>query len=325
MKFTVASLPVRKVVIKIAASRFGIVVTGAMLFSVALFVSVAPPGQAKTESGMKSQLSAKSAPGTKSQLGTKTKPSTKKVSGSFTGAKVKVWRLVQRNAKGKSVMLVGDSCFKYIFVDQSVSWIAKAPNYNICIINTEKHIGQLRPFGFAVSRQDNSVEYGQSDRFTKKSQLFFSRPALKITYDVTSSDPLKEKVEMMYQTGSQRASSFSKVEQIYSDWFKISPQVQHVLNGMTRVSKSNGVMLEETHFYPGGRKHVVLTTESVSQCEVPVSEFDYPTNFKQASFKDINQEDEKARAMTGVFEDLLFDPATPSGNKTPPAKVPKNK
>lgn len=114
---------------------------------------------------------------------------------------------------------------------------------------------------------------------------------------------------MMYQSGSERSSSFSGGERLFSDWIKIAPQVQYVLNGLTRVSTTKGVMLEEIHLYPGGRRHRVLSTDSFTQCEVSASEFDYPTGFTESTIKDIMQEKEKAREMSGVFEELLFDPA----------------
>lgn len=233
--------------------------------------------------------------------------------------KVKIWKFVQRSTHGHSILLFNESAIKYIFADQHVSWTSAAPSWNVCIFNSKVNRGTLRTSDYCIVRQDNKFDYGRATVISRTKILFQNRPAIKVLYKVNSSDPLKEKVEMMYQTGSQRADSFTHVEQIFSDWIKISPQVQNVLNGLTKTAKVSGVMLEEIHVYPSGRRHKVLSTESYTQCDVPASEFDYPTGFKDSTIKNIMEESEKARDMTGVFEELLFDPA-PTKGKSPKGK-----
>ena len=293
MQVTVANSKVRVVVTDVAKRLSGQMFKGAMLIGVASFILCC-----FVLSPVCFEASAKVSHPTK---------------------KVKVWKFVQRSTHGRSILLFNESAIKYIFVDQHVAWNSAAPTWNVCIFNSSVNRGTMRPLAYCIARQDNKFDYGTATEVSRTKTFFQNRTAIKILYRVNSADPIKEKVEMMYQSGSQRADSFTHVEQIFSDWIKMSPQVQNVLNGLAKSAKVTGVMLEETHVYPSGRRHKVLSTESCIQCEVPTSEFAYPTGFKNSTIKDIMQENEKAREMSGVFEELLFDPA-PSKGKGPNGK-----
>lgn len=287
MQVTVANSKVRVVVTDVAKRLSGQMFKGAMLIGVASFIFCC-----FALSPVCFEASAKVSHPTK---------------------KVKVWKFVQRSTHGHSVLLFNESAVKYIFADQHVAWTSTAPSWNVCIFNSNVNRGMLRPLAYCIARQDNKFDYGTATEVSRTKTFFQNRTAVKVLYRVNSADPLKEKVEMMYQSGSQRADSFTHVEQIFSDWIKMSPQVQNVLNGLAKSAKVTGVMLEETHVYPSGRRHKVLSTESCIQCDVPASEFTYPTGFKNSSIKDIMEEKEKAREMSGVFEELLFDPAPSQG------------
>jgi hypothetical protein len=299
MQITVASLPVKVILMKMARPLLGKTFIGATLIGVAPFVSaLIENAECMHDISPVEWIPRAIARNSRSHA----LPSSPK-----NAKLLKVWKFVQRTTHGHTVVLVCDSAVRCNFNDQKVSWIASAPTWNVCIINTEKNLGSMRSLEYFKLRQDDQVESGTAKPSSTSKIQFLHQPAVKVTYDVTASDPIKEKTEMFYQTGSNRSSSFSKIEITFSNWFKISPQAQQVLNGIIRMSRGNGVILEEAHLYPGGRKELVLTTGSCTQCEVPVTEFAYPTGFKPSTMRDIMQEKQKAQEMSGVLQDLFID------------------
>lgn len=221
--------------------------------------------------------------------------------------KVRVWKLVQRTNDGHVVVLLSDSAVKYMMDDQNVYWLSAAPKWDVCIYNYKENLGTLRPLIYCIKRSDDIADYGKLHAVSKSPMKFLAHPALKVDYDVSAADPLKEKVEMFYQTGSERSSTFSKLEKIFSTWIPVPTNAQHVLNGITRTANMKGVLLQETHVYSAGRKHIVHATDSCIQCEVPASEFEYPNNFKRSSVNEIMQEQKHARQFSGVLQDLFCD------------------
>jgi hypothetical protein len=296
MQITVASLPVKVVVMNIARRLLRATLLGATLIGVAPFVfSGSGTDYDRTRSILIPSADARAASHMAHHPVLKKKPKM-----------IKVWKFVQRSTHGQGILLVGENAVKCSFVDQNVSWISSAPTWNVCIYNHKKKLGMLQPLGYCIVREDNKIEYGLAKLTSTSATKFMHQPALKLSYSVTSSDPVKEKTEMFFQTGSERAVSFSKLEMLFSNWFPVNPQVLHVINGITRMP-GRGVLLEESHVYPGGRREVVLTTGSFTQCEVPETEFAYPKDFKVATLRDIMQERQKAREMSGVLQDLFLD------------------
>jgi len=228
------------------------------------------------------------------------------------GKKVKVWQLEQRNQLGTSTTYLGDNGVVVINPQQNVKWVCTAPTWKVTIVNYKLNIGRTVDIGSYALRRNSTFEYGNVAGVTRLPMVYLGKRAHRISYQVTASDPIKEKVEMFYQTASKRSGSFSGVELTISDSIKAKPQVLDFLGGLYKLAKLDGVLLQQSHIYPGGKRNSVVSTDLIKQVEVDDSVFAYPTKFKFAYMHEIMQEDQKALQMSGVMEDLFLD--------TPPKK-----
>ena len=236
------------------------------------------------------------------------------------GSKIKVWRFEQTNQIGKATVLVAENGIKITNTHQNVIWLCTAPDWDVTTINYKLNIGKRIPLAQYAGSRTTRFEFSQvAGGERRETIMFFGKPCNKVTYQILSSDPVKERIEMIYQTGSQRASSFNAAELIYSNWFKIKPQILLFFSGLYSAPNPTGVVLNQTYLYPGKRAHVVLSTSRISQIEVNKSEFTRPSGYKFAPMHEIMQEAKKAVQMSGVIEDLFLDAPEkkPSATRTP--------
>lgn len=234
--------------------------------------------------------------------------------------KVRVWRFEQRNQIGKAIVLVGENGIKVTNPHQNVIWICTAPKWDVTIVNYKLNIGKSVPLSQWESRVSRFESSQAADPVSRETIMFQGKPCNKLRFEILSSDPVKERIEMIYQTGSQRASSFNAAEVICSNWFKIKPEICAFLTGLYSIKQVSGVLMSQTYIYPGKRTHVVVSTDSFKQVEVDKSEFKIPTGFKFAHMHQIMQEEKKALQMSGVIEDLFYDAAAkkhPVSTKAP--------
>lgn len=245
-----------------------------------------------------------------------------KAAAPLKGSKLKVWRFEQTNQIGKATVLVAESGIKITNSNQNVVWICTAPDWNVTIVNYKLNIGKQVPLAEYAAARKTRFEFSRVTGAEKRETIvFLGKPCNKVTYRILSSDPVKERIEMIYQTGSQRASSFNAAELIYSNWFKIKPQICSFMSGLYGAPNVSGVVLNQTYLYPGKRDHVVLSTSTITQAEVDKSEFKVPTGYKFAHMHEIMQEEKKAVQMSGVIEDLFLDAPSkkPTATENPAA------
>lgn len=224
--------------------------------------------------------------------------------------KVKVWKIEQRDQLGKSVTLISDDGIVVKSPQQNVKWVCTAPDWKVTIVNYKLNLGKLADLAIYSQCNPDKIEYGdlrKNGSILSTHQAFLGRTARKCLYKTRGSDPVRERVEMMYQTGSQRAGSFSSVELIVSQSIKMKPQIQAFLSGKHNIDGLDGVVFSKTNIYPGGRRHNVLSTDSIIQTVVDASELQRPTGYKLAPVHEIMQETQKALEMSGVIKDLFFD------------------
>lgn len=245
-------------------------------------------------------------------------------SASAADRKVKAWRFEQRNQMGKARLYVCDDAIKVNFPQQNVQWNCSAPDWDVTITNYKLNIGKVVPVEQYGYLDASRFEFGKvsGGPTSRETLLFLGRPANKLRYHIVAADPIKEKLEMMYQTGSKRSASFNDVELVFSNWFKLRPEIRKFLSGLYRIADVNGILVSERYLYPGGKIHQVVYTDLVSEVQVNKSEFIAPKGFKFAYMHEIMQEDKKAEQMSGVIEDLFMDaPAKiPPAVKAPDAK-----
>lgn len=231
--------------------------------------------------------------------------------------KVKAWRFDQRNQMGKARLFVCDDAIKVNFPQQNVQWNCSAPNWDVTITNYKLNIGKVVPVEQYGYLDASRFEFGKvsGGPTSRETLMFLGRPANKLRYHIVAADPIKEKLEMMYQTGSKRSGSFNDVELVFSNWFKLRPEIRKFLSGLYRITDVNGILMSEKYLYPGGKIHQVVYTDLVSEVQIDKSEFTTPKGFKFAPMHEIMQEDRKAEQMSGVIEDLFMD----APEKSPPA------
>jgi hypothetical protein len=244
------------------------------------------------------------------------------------GKKVKAWKFEQRNQLGAATFLVSENAIKVQYHSQGVQWNCSAPDWQVVASNPKLNLGKVLSLHDYSVAKASRFEFGRIDGGPTSSDtvLFMGKPANKMVYHVTAADPIKEKIEMMYQTASKRATAFSDVELVFSNWFKLKPEICRFLTGLYSFRGVRGILMNETYFYPDGKKHVVLSTDRFSEVMVDPSEFKAPSGFKFAYMHQIMQEDKKAMQMSGVLEDLFLDaPAkktgAPSRNNGGPGKT----
>lgn len=218
---------------------------------------------------------------------------------------------------GKARLFVCDDAIKVNFPQQNVQWNCSAPNWDVTITNYKLNIGKVVPLEQYGYLDGTRFEFGKvsGGPSSRETLLFLGRPANKLRYHIVAADPIKEKLEMMYQTASKRSGSFNSAEVVFSNWFNMRPEIRKFLSGLYRIADVNGILMSEKYLYPGGRIHQVVYTDLVTEVQLDKSEFTAPKGFKFAPMHEIMQEDKKAEQMTGVLEDLFMDAPA----KTPPA------
>lgn len=222
--------------------------------------------------------------------------------------KVKAWQISQNSQLGLTNWLISDSGIKVTLPAHRVTWTCAAPSWKVLVYNAKSNIGlqqDLSPYG---SVRSPTVEQGTIDTASvvKTKTHYQGRPATKVVARVIASDPAAEKFEMMYQEAQSRSDTFGRVEFLYENWIPLKPQLSAFLCGYYKDSV-DGVRLEQVLVY-ATRRRSVLSTISVGETMVPVSEFTYPTGFRPVNkMHEIMQEKDKAREFTGVIEDLFLD------------------
>jgi hypothetical protein len=222
--------------------------------------------------------------------------------------RVKVWKITQNTQLGRTVWLISESAIKVSLPNQGISWLCASPSWKVLIFNSKGNLGLPHVLSFYGRLRSPSIESGKIDTnsIVRTRTKFEGRPATKLTAKVISSDPIHEKLEMMYQESKSRSDNFKNVEFVYEDWIPKLPQQLAFLCGYYK-NTVGGVRLEQIHQYTN-RTQKVITTEAIGQTTVPSSEFAYPTGFREVrKMHEIMMEKDQAKQMSGVIEDLFMD------------------
>ena len=131
-------------------------------------------------------------------------------------------------------------------------------------------------------------------------------PANKVTFKVSNSDSLKERLEFAYQESSNRSTSFNKIEIVYSDWIKITPQLLKFLAPYYKYPEVRQLPLQCMQRYPDGSTNTVLSTIKAEPALISLDEFTVPAGLTLTKFRDEVIEDRDQRHnIPGVVEDLF--------------------
>lgn len=220
------------------------------------------------------------------------------------------WAVEQRSEKeGLLQLVIADSALKLSLPKQNLVVVARAPSWNVVTINKKENLGiemALDKFvlgGYRIfGKEKGSVVK------SRKAAVWHRQPAELLVTRVTQSDPLKEKLEMLYQDSEGRYAELKNEEFLFEKWMNLRPEIRYILSGLYRVNKANGLLLERTSIYVNGKRHVLLRTISCSRVPVAASQFEYPRGFKTVrKIRELTMEDRKREQAASVLEDMFID------------------
>lgn len=220
------------------------------------------------------------------------------------------WKVEQTcQTEGQLSLVISDTVFKLSIPKQNLICVARAPSWNVVTVNKKENLGKEMSLdlfvigGFRIFGKDKGATIKSRSRAD-----WHGQPAELIVTKLTDSDPLKEKLEMLYQDSEGRSAEVKSEKFVFEKWMNLRFELRRLLSGLYRVDNSNGLLLERTSVYQNGKNHVLLQTISCSRVPVDPSKFKYPKGFKPVvKFRELTMERKKREQAAGVLEDMFMD------------------
>jgi hypothetical protein len=226
------------------------------------------------------------------------------------------WKFEQLSSiDGPFTLLVLDSAVKVTFPKRHFVYLCAAPSWIPVIFNLEskKKISFKSDYWSAFHVGDDTITTSSKPTIAKDS--WQGKSTISIMRPLLVSDPLREKVEMIYRDGSGRSRAMKSEKLVIADWLKLKPQVVTFLRNYYRMRGLDNVLLKRIHVYTDGKNDVVLDTISCTPITVGPAELHYPIGYRDEKEMDIvTEETRRRKEAVGVFEDL-FDVKQPAVGK----------
>lgn len=224
--------------------------------------------------------------------------------------KKQVWRIEQENeSEGPVTILVSDDCVKFSVPDQNIVCLASAPKWKVVSYNPKEKLINELPLERWVHNGFRLFGKRHLDFAKLKSRarsVWQGHPVEEITTAVTQSDPLKEKLEMFYQESKGRSLEFNAEQFVYEKFIPLSPAQRDFLSAFYGTPGGNGLLLQRTRLYPGGRRDVALKTISCMKVSVNALQLSYPKNLKAVpEVSDVTMEKRKLEQAGHMFEEMF--------------------
>jgi len=205
--------------------------------------------------------------------------------------------------------VIADSALKLSLPKQNLVVVARAPSWNVVMINKKENLGiEMALDAFVLGGYRIFGKEKGSAVKSRRAAVWHRQPAELLVTRVTQSDPLKEKLEMLYQDSEGRYVELKSEEFLFERWMNLRPEIRRILSGLYRVKKANGLLLERTSIYVNGKRNVLLRTLSCSRVPVEASQFEYPRGFKTVrKIRELTMEDRKREQAASVLEDMFID------------------
>jgi hypothetical protein len=220
------------------------------------------------------------------------------------------WKVEQTcETEGQLSFLMTDSALKLTIPKQNLIIVAKAPSWNVVTINKKENLGKemTRDLFVVGGYRIFGNDKGASIKSRTKAE-WQGQPAELVVTRLTESDPLKEKLEMLYQDSEGRYAEVKTEKFLFEKWMNLRFELRHLLAGLYRVNPSNGMLLQRTSVYQSGKNHVLLKTISVTRVPVDLAQFEYPKGYKPVvKFRELTMESKKQQQAAGVLEDMFMD------------------
>lgn len=220
------------------------------------------------------------------------------------------WKVEQTSeSEGQLSLLLTDSGLKLISPKQNLVCVSKAPNWNVVTVNKKENLGKEMKLEYFALGGYRIFGRDRGSKIQSRTKLYWQgRPAELVVRRLSESDPLKEKLEMLYQDSEARYAEVKMEKFLFEKWMNLRPELRLLLSGLYRVDKSSGLLLQRTSIYSSGKKNVLLKTLSVTRVPIESSQFAYPKGYKTVkSFHDLTMERRKREQAAGVLEDMFMD------------------
>lgn len=220
------------------------------------------------------------------------------------------WKVEQTcESEGQLSLLMSDAGVKLTIPKQNLVCVSRAPTWNVVMFNKKENIGKQMQLDFFALGGYRLFGKDKGSKIQSRNAVDWQgHPAELVVTRLTDSDPLKEKLEMLYQDSEARYAEVKTEKFLFEKWMNLRPELRRLLSGLYRVDKSNGMMLERTSVYSSGKNHVVLKTLSVTRVPVDPAQFEYPKGYKVVDkIRELTMERKKREQAAGVLEDMFMD------------------
>ena len=227
--------------------------------------------------------------------------------GSKNLTKVSGWRIEQRSNDGLLTMLLCDQGVRMSWRNKDLISVCKGPAFIPTLYNLKRktqYIGIPEKWSRQSPHLPNEItEFGTKEIVAEK---WRGQPASRVTYKVTASDALKERLEFAYQESSNRSTSFNKIEVVYCEWIKLVPKLKNYLAPYYRLPDMQRLPLQCLHRYPNGNTDYFLETTKIESVMISPSEFSVPSGLETTKLRDMVMENrDQRKQIPGVVEDLF--------------------
>jgi len=221
--------------------------------------------------------------------------------------KVSGWRIEQNSNYGHLTLLLCPKGARMSWRNKEFVSVCKAPDFIPVLFNPKRknqYIG--KPEKWNLQSPHLPKEIMNYETPSREAAKWRGMPASKVTFKVSNSDSLKERLEFAYQESSNRSRSFNKIEVVYSEWIKIAPQLLRYLAPYYKYPDMQQFPLECMHRYPDGSSDIVLSTIKVEPAMISNEEFSVPSGLAVSRLRDevIDGRDQRQN-IPGVVEDLF--------------------
>lgn len=222
---------------------------------------------------------------------------------------IKAWKVEQTSQlEGTVTLYLSKAGVKMLCPIQHVVCVGLPPKWDIKVANEKEKIGMVFSNDDWRFRAFRLVDKQKAKEKSRVPSVWHGRPAELVLQTVTTSDPVKEQVEMIYRESPSRSAEFKSEELLLSRFMKFDLPVQNFLRGIYGMPNETGLLLKRTRNYPNKRVDTTLDTISFMEVSVPVSEFSYPSKFKVVkSLNEVTQRKKKTEQAVNMLEEMILD------------------
>lgn len=220
------------------------------------------------------------------------------------GEKIKGWQLVQENPHtGIWRVFLSNAGMAAVNEKMGCTLVTKAPKWNVVMYNAKTKVYFLSPLNEWKGAQSSLKQSAKTRQaYSRATTSLIEKPPKKIKDEVI----LGHKTSL-YLTDNLVTTGLKKVEFSITPDIEAPQQLQTVFGKIYGVglTKLKGLPLKVSYIDENGKRSPVFETRKIDKKEIPLSEFDFPNNYKRVDSEIAVLMDEKGReAMASIMDDL---------------------